>query len=86
VLSSLVDAIRKPQSDYPHRIICLQKVQFDAFVIELHLGYYILSKKPKMHGKWGWGQFATLLPVKDFKAVLRQAQKKGGDCACMVTS
>jgi len=53
VLSSLVDAIRKPQSDYPHKIICLQKVQFDAFVIELHLGYYILRKKPKMHGKWG---------------------------------
>ncbi len=74
---TIVDEIQKAQSDYPHKMICLQKVQFNDGRIELRLAYYILGKKPKMRGKWVWGQFATLLPVKDFKAIVKQAQKKG---------
>jgi len=30
-----------------------------------------------MKGKWVWGQFATLLPPKDFVAILRKAAKRG---------
>jgi hypothetical protein len=45
--------------------------------VEVRLGYYIIGKLPKMHGKWVWGQFATFLPLGDFRKLIGLAEKKG---------
>ncbi len=74
---TITDEIRKPQSDAPHKIIYLQRVEFDDKRVELRLCYYIIGKLPKMNGRWVFGQFATFLPPKDFKAITEQARKKG---------
>ena len=73
----IVDEIRRAQSDLPEKIICLQRIEFDDGREQFRLGYYIIGKLPKMKGKWVWGQFATLLPPKDFVAILRKAAKRG---------
>jgi hypothetical protein len=50
--------------------------KFEDKRIEVRLGYYIIGKKPKLRGRWGLGQFAALLPLRDFRALIRAAEKK----------
>lgn len=73
----IVDEIRRAQSDLPEKIIVLQRIEFEGGKEEFRLGYYVIGKRPKMKGKWVWGQFATFLPKKDFVAVFREAEKRG---------
>lgn len=75
---TILDEVRHFQSNYPEKAFYLQKLKFnDNGAIEYRLGYYIIGKKPKMKGKWAWGQFAPLMPVQDFRAIIRKAKKKG---------
>lgn len=75
---TIIDEIYIRQSDLPSKLIYLQKIKFEADGHEeLRLGYYIIGKRPAMHGKWVWGQFATMIPVSDFRQVIEAAQKRG---------
>ncbi len=74
---TITDEIRRVQSDLPSKIIVLERVLFDDDRVEVRLGYYIIGKKPKMLGKWVWGQYATLLPLADFAAIVNEAQRLG---------
>jgi len=74
---TVLDEVTQIQSTAPNKVIYLQKLQFKDGQIELRLAYYIIGKKPKMAGKWVWGQYATMIPVKDFRAILRKASEKG---------
>jgi hypothetical protein len=66
------------QSTYAKKAIYLQRIQFaEDGRIELRLGYYIIGKRPKVLGKWVWGQFATMLPPEDFCKVYELARQKG---------
>ena len=74
----ILDEIKRVQSNAPHKAIYLQKIKLeDENRIELRLAYYIIGKKPRMKGKWTFGQFATLMPVRDFKAIISAAKRKG---------
>ena len=75
---TVLDEICKRQSTYPDKLIYLQKLRFEEDGrIELRLAYYIIGKKPRMCGKWVWGQFATMIPIKDFQAIISKAVEKG---------
>lgn len=72
------DEIRHKQSNYPHKVLYLQKLRFTRDnSIEYRFGYYIIGKKPKMKGKWVWGQFAPTMPKEDFVEIIKQATQKG---------
>lgn len=74
----ILDEVAHIQSTDLNKAIYLQQIQFeDKGNIELRLGYYIIGRKPKMKGKWTWGQYATMMPVKDLKAIIRKATEKG---------
>ena len=74
----VVDEIRRVQSDAPNKVICLQMIAcLDDGRTELRLGYYMIGVKPRMAGKWTWGQFATLMPVRDFRAIVKTAERRG---------
>lgn len=74
----ITDEIRIPQTGMPQKILCLQRIEFEGDNhIEVRLGYYIIGKKPRMRGRWVWGQYATFMLLKDFKALIRQAVKMG---------
>lgn len=73
----IIDEISIPQSDAPHKLIYLQKIEFENKKNELRLCYYIIGKLPKMKGRWVFGQFATFLPQKDFKTIINKARRKG---------
>jgi len=75
---TVLDEVSFSQSTNRKKAIYLQRIQFaEGGRIELRLGYYIIGKKPKVLGKWVWGQFATLLPIEGFCKVYKLARQKG---------
>ncbi len=56
------------------KIIILDKIQIDKKK-ELRLRYNIIGAKPRMRGKWTFGQFATFVPPKDFAKLIKLAKK-----------
>ena len=75
---TIEDEIQKIQSNAKHKIIVLQKLKFhDNNEVQLRLAYYIIGKLPRMKDKWTWGQYATFLPVKDFKTIYEKAFSRG---------
>ncbi len=73
----IVDEVREFQDDSKTKVIVLQLIKFDDKRTEVRLGYYIIGKKPKMRGRWVWGQFAAFMPTHIFQSVIRQATKRG---------
>ena len=73
------DEITLIPSNNKKKVICLQKLVFpkEKHRWELRLCYYMIGVKGKTKGKWVYGQFAPLLPAKDFKAIFNKAEKKG---------
>jgi hypothetical protein len=76
LLWKVVDEIRQMESD--EKILVLQRLaRKDSPGIEmLRFGYYILGTKPKMKGKWIWGQFAPFVSKSDFAAIVKEAKKR----------
>lgn len=74
---TIIDQIEHFQSDYREKALILQKIQFDDGSEEVRLAYYIIGKKPGMKGKWVWGQYATLMPLKDYLALYNKAKQRG---------
>ena len=73
----IVDEIKRLQYDNPEKAIYLQLLKFkDAQRTELRLGYYMKGKKPSVKGRWVWGQFATMIPARDFRDMIKEAQDK----------
>ena len=56
------------------KIIILDEIQLNKKK-ELRLRYNIIGDKPGMRGKWTFGQFATFVPPKDFKKLVKLAKK-----------
>jgi len=74
---TITDEIQRVQTDFPEKVICLQRIRFDYNVDEIRVAYYIIGKKPKMLGRWVWGQYATMMPLEDFKWIIQHAKEKG---------
>jgi len=72
---TIVDEIQESQNE--EKVICLQLLEFENKRKELRLGYYIIGKKPRMRGRWVWGQFCTMIPQKIFRMVINKAIKRG---------
>jgi hypothetical protein len=74
---TIMDEIHIYQSGSKTKLIYLQRIKLSNGREELRLGYYIIGKKPAMRGRWVWGQYATFLPVRDFKRIISKARSKG---------
>ena len=74
---TIVGEVRTFQDKAKTKIIALQLLEFDDGRKEVRLGYYIIGKKPKMLGRWVWGQYAAMMPPHAFVSVVRKAVKLG---------
>ena len=73
----VIDEVRTFQDSKRDKIVLLQLMEFEDLRREVRIGYYIIGKKPKMRGKWVWGQYAAFIPPLIFKKVFTQASKQG---------
>jgi len=74
---SIRDYVTLRQSTYPDKFFVLQDIVFENGQNEIRIGYYIIGKKPAMHGWWVWGQYCPFIPKNDFKRLLEKARTKG---------
>jgi hypothetical protein len=73
----ITDEVRCFQDRTRSKVIVLPRIDFDDGRVEVRLGYYIIGKKPKMRGRWVWGQYATILPAACLAEVFREAERRG---------
>jgi len=77
------------QSDLPEKVFVIERLRKESTEgilaysnwkkgdIEYRIGYYIIGRIGRAHGKWIWGQFCPMIPAKDLVALLKQAEKEG---------
>ena len=70
------------QCTNPNKVFILQEIFFDKetskdYHGEVRLAYWIIGKKPKVKGKWVWGQFATFIPKQDLIKLTDKAKQRG---------
>ena len=70
---TVLDEICIPQTGAPHKLIYLQKLQFENRKIELRLCYFIIGQS----GRWVFGRFATMLPANDYEKITNEAKRRG---------
>jgi len=63
------------QSTKKDKVIVLDEIKLGKKRTELRLRYHIIGDKPRMKGKWTFGQFATLIPQNDFRKLISLAKK-----------
>lgn len=60
------------------KVFILQEVTIPSLKRHLlRFGYYIIGKKPKMRGKWVWGQYCPFITGKDLRMLIKKAEKEG---------
>jgi hypothetical protein len=61
----------------------LQKVRvddgegFDQGHDEYRIAYYMIGHRPRVRGKWAFGQYAPMMTLADVTAILRRMREKG---------
>lgn len=63
-------------TEYPEKVFILQEVESERGKL-LRIGYYIIGKKPKMNGKWVWGQYCPFIIANDLKNLINKAEDEG---------
>jgi hypothetical protein len=70
----VVDEVRHLYSTF---VFLIQKLRFSNGADEIRFGYYVVGKVPSVKGRWVWGQFAPILPPREFKLLIGKARSKG---------
>jgi hypothetical protein len=59
------------------KAFCLERLKHADGREEFRLSYYMIGEKPRMKGKWVWGQFAPMMTKEDMALIFEQAKAKG---------
>ena len=59
------------------KAFCFQKLRFDDGREEYRICYYMIAHKPRMKGKWAFGQFAPMMRAEELKLIFEKAKAKG---------
>lgn len=55
----------------------LQKLRFDSGKEVFRICYYMIAHKPRMRGKWAFGQFAPMISKEDMRVIFQKLKDKG---------
>ncbi len=71
------DEIKQPDKSSGRGLYVFQKMRhIEENQVVFRFGYYMIGVKPRMKGKWVWGQFCPMISGKDFLAVIKEAKKR----------
>jgi hypothetical protein len=59
------------------KAFALQRLLFDDGHIEYRICYYMIARKPRMRGKWAFGQFAPMMTTDEMLLLFQKAIAKG---------
>jgi len=70
------DFIFKALSD-DRKAFSIQKLKFEDDHEEYRIMYYMIAEKPRMKGKWAFGQFAPMMTKSELKMIFDLMREKG---------
>ncbi len=59
------------------KAFCLHKIKHSSGKEEFRIGYYMIAHKPRMKGKWAWGQYAPMMTAEEMKMIFDHVKEKG---------
>ncbi len=59
------------------KAFCLHKIKHASGKEEFRIGYYMIAHKPRMKGRWAWGQYAPIMTAEEMKMIFDRAKAKG---------
>ncbi len=63
----------------PKKAFAIHKLRFDDGREEFRIGYYMIAQRPRLKGKWAWGQFAPMMTRKRYGRDFQAFEGKGMD-------
>ncbi|MDY0362974.1 MAG: hypothetical protein RBR08_16110 [Desulforegulaceae bacterium] len=61
----------------PEKAFCLHKIKFTTGEVEFRIGYYMIGHRPRMEGKWAWGQYAPIMTAEEMQMIFDRVRDKG---------
>ena len=61
----------------PKKAFCLHKIRYEDGREEFRIGYYMIAHKPRMRGKWAWGQFAPMMTKEEMTEISDKLKIRG---------
>ena len=61
----------------PNKAFALHRLKFTDGREEFRIGYYMIAERPRVKGKWAWGQYAPMMTKEDMAAIFRRLRVKG---------
>lgn len=55
----------------------LHKIRYEDGREGFRIGYYMIAYKPRMKGKWAWGQYAPMMTKEEMVEILSKIKAKG---------
>lgn len=59
------------------KAFALQRLLFSDGHVEYRICYYMIARKPRMRGKWAFGQFAPMMTAEEMQILFQKATAKG---------
>lgn len=59
----------------PEKAFAIHKLKFSNDREEYRIGYYMIAKKPRVRGKWAWGQSAPMMTKEEAKMIVEHLKK-----------
>ena len=59
------------------KAFCLHKLRFADGKEQIRISYYMIAEKPRMKGKWAFGQFAPMMTKEEMSIIFEKAKSKG---------
>jgi len=66
-----------PAPSNSRKAFCLHKIRHASGKEEFRIGYYMISQRPRMKGKWAWGQYAPIMTAEEMRMIFERAKAKG---------
>jgi hypothetical protein len=59
------------------KAFCLQKLRLEDGQEIFRIAYYMIAEKPRMRGKWAYGQFAPMMTKEEMEIIFEKITAKG---------
>jgi hypothetical protein len=74
---TVVDEEVFPAISNPQKAFCLHKIRQENGIERFRIGYYMIAHKPRVKGKWVWGQYAPIMTKEEMQMIIEKARARG---------
>ena len=73
----VIDEAVFPAISNANKAFALHKIKLSDGRQEYRIGYYMIAHRPRMKGKWAWGQFAPIMTKAELAMICDKIRELG---------